>query len=87
MSSSALQLPYMCQHHHGKVKRHSVVKFADVQPQCFFETLQPVDERIAVQVELSGGFGDIQVVFVKFLNRILGFFVQAVREVRAKYFM
>ena len=74
----------MRENHHCQFKCHGVVEFPDVQPERFFQAFQPVYKRVAVQIKLSGGFGDIQVVFVKFLDGILRFFVLVFRNRIAK---
>ena len=82
-----LLFSYMCQYHHCQLECHGVFEFPDIQSKQLFQSFQPVDKCVSVQIELSGSFRNIQIIFVEFLYGILRLFIQIVRKLRAEYFI
>ena len=56
--------------HHRDLEHDGVVKFPQVQTRQFLDFFQTVNQRIAVHVQLSGRFGNVQIVLKEFVNGI-----------------
>ena len=56
------------QHHH--FERHRVVERAQIQPNGPLHLLQPVDKRVAVDVELARSLGKVEAFFYELLDGV-----------------
>ena len=67
--------------HEGHLEGDGVVKFPQVQPGELLDLLQAVHQGIAVDEELTGGFGNIQVVLKELVDGEQSFLIQGVNGV------
>ena len=57
-------------------ERDGVFEFAQVQPHLTLHFVQPVNQGVAVNVQLTGGIGQIQILFEEHFDGIKHFFAE-----------
>ena len=64
-----------------------MVEFSQIKTRQFFDLLEPVNEGIAVNIELSGCFRNIEVILEELVNCSQRVFIQSVYGIFLEYFI
>ena len=71
--------------HEGYLKHDSVVKFAQIQPGKLLDFLKAIYQGISVDKELSGRFGNVQIVFKELIDSVESFLIEGIDGVLLEY--
>ena len=63
--------------HEGDLEDDRVVKLAQVKAGELLDLLKPVHQRVSVDEQLAGGFGDVQVVLKELVDGLQGVLIQS----------
>lgn len=72
--------------HQRHLEDDGVVELPEVEARELLDLFQPVDQGVAVDEELAGGLGDVQIVFKEFIDGKQGLLVERVDGVLLEHF-
>ena len=73
-------------YHQGHLKDDGMVKLAQIQTGQLLDLLKTVHQRIAVDKQLAGGLGDVQIVLKELVDGKQGFLIQRVNGILLEHF-
>ena len=65
--------------HQRDLERDGIVELPQIQPRQLLDLLQPVHQRVAVDKQLAGGLGDVEVVLEEFVDCRQCFLIQSLK--------